>query len=137
MNPFQDLLDWFNTIPRLHSDFLARMFFILSSEQTSDLNLTSEQARKKFLLYLSRPDFPPRSIARLENIKCIFSFIMNNKDFFMREDNPFIPRHAEKTGKISFLEPRQWEKTRTSWNQLLQSSLSPRVISAMLHKSSW
>lgn len=137
MNPLQEFINWFNSLSGQHQGFLARIYFFLTTEDSTDLALDPRQAREKFLLLLTRQDFSPRIVARLVRVRSTMDLILENRNYFLQENNlPFNLTPAQQR-KVSFLEPKQWERIYYSWLDLRARALSDQVLSRLLQKSSW
>lgn len=133
----QEFINWYNSLSGQHQGFLARIYFFLTTEDTADLVMDSRQARQKFLLFLTRQDFAPRIVARLAQVRSVMDLILENRSYFLQESNlPFELSSAQRR-KISFLEPRQWERIHHSWLDLRARDLSDQVLFRLLQKSSW
>ena len=118
-NPAQTFWDWFSDLPVANREFLAHLFWICTTEDTTDLMMDPEASLAKFAHYLSRPDFPVRVLSRVVIVRGMISFILNNRQSF--EDRKLWPGSKK---NVSFLSEAQWNKHLRTWRMLVSGELS-------------
>ncbi len=137
MNPLEELIRWYHSLPPGQRGFMARMYFFLTTDNTSDLALSPDEAERKFVLLVIKNDFQPRTISRLAQIRSILDLILENRSFFLNLENLPFSLDLPRSEKLSFLEPRQWEKVYLSWLDLRAKALSDKILSSLLQNSKW
>jgi hypothetical protein len=115
-NPIQAFVEWFQSLAVGHRQYLAHMFFVLTTQNTTDLAMAKETSPDRFLSYVVKKDFPVRVVARMVVIRGIFDFILLNKDELLQE-TPGAP-------SIVNISEKHWEKGFESWRMLRGKELS-------------
>ncbi len=129
-NPVDIFLSWFNTVPIFQQQYLARVFFLCTTENAADFALEPEQARVRLRNYISRRDFPLRIISRLMIARSIFDLILDNHEFFREMETQIasLPGSGSARDKIASLSEKQWEQTAASWRNLRNSEFNDRAF---------
>lgn len=123
-NPVIIFRNWFKAQPINQQQYLSRMYWLFTSENTADLILNGQEALKKFDYKLTEQDFPLRILSRAMFVRTMFDFIVKNRQVLERQ----IPR----AGKVCPLSEKQWQKTRQSWLELRSSRLNDQVFDKWL-----
>ena len=129
-NPTAAFLSWFGTIPMLHRQSLARLFFLFTTTNSADFSLSPAGALERFNHYITAPDFTLRRIARLVMICSVFDLIMDNRERIENAGNELTG--VSGTRNVLALSDRQWEKTVASWHELRGRVLNDQMIGLWL-----
>ena len=115
-NPIQAFVEWYQSLALGHRQYLAHMFLVLTTQNTTDLAMPKETSPDRFLAYVVKKDFPVRVVARMVVIRGIFDFIFLNRDQLVQETPgaPFVVDISQK----------HWEKGFDSWRMLRGKELS-------------
>jgi len=132
--PMHELfLRWFNQMPLVCQQKLARIAWFLLTDDISDMALSSEEILKKFKNYISSADFPIRKAAQMIMILALFDSIMENLPVFLNITKELF-EDAELEKKLVNIEEKMWEKIREGWNRLRNVYYSVDLISIALEK---
>ena len=124
IDPIQLYLDWLKDIPVIHAEYIAYIFWVLTTQNTADLALTRKEALRSFKSHILGQDFPVRVVSRMLTVKEHTNLIVNNSNVFLARDR--VSEMFE--GKVLFLSEKQWEKTLYSWNSLYSGYLSQEIF---------
>ena len=129
-NPVDIFFSWFNTVPIFQQQYLARMFFLCTTENAADFALDPEQARLRLGQYIRRSDFPLRIISRIIVTRAVFDMILNNPVFFQEMQHQLTGAAADGSGeaKVARLSDKQWQQTAASWRRLRNSEFTDRAF---------
>ena len=123
-------LNWFNSMPLVCQQKLARIIWMLITDDISDMALPSEDILFKFKLHVSSIDIPLRKAARITMIIAITDSIMENIFDFLNIDQNFKDLQLEK--KLISLEEKIWEKIRENWYKVRESFYPFNLLSLAL-----
>ena len=117
---------WFESIPLWQQRTLAHLHTIMTSPNTSYFALDGAEALRHFFNVMSRPDFPVRRVARLLQVRSIFSFVFYDVEFVRRYtlDNPDL-----RDGAVNAA-PHHWDRCAEQWRSLCAQELG----NASLHR---
>ncbi len=119
-------LAWFDTIPPLHQQHIARLFILCTTDNSADFALTAEQALVRFRHYVTGGDFHLRQLSRLVVLRAIFDLILNNRRRFMAMEQELAAGAPDR--KVAWFSEKQWEKTEASWRNFRNSTLTDKAI---------
>jgi hypothetical protein len=117
-NPLQALWNWFSGLPVQHQEFLATLYWTLTTDDTSDFGLAPDEYVRRFASSLTRQDFPLRTMSRLVIIRSMVDFIIQNRKV-LQDDGVLKSK-----GKVVPLAEEQWKAVASGWAELRQSHLS-------------
>ena len=126
----EPFLNWFNSMPLVCQQKLARIIWMLITDDISDMALPSEDILFKFKLHVSSIDIPLRKAARITMIIAITDSIMENIFDFLNIDQNFKDLQLEK--KLISLEEKIWEKIRENWYKVRESFYPFNLLSLAL-----
>ncbi len=134
--PIEVFLSWFHTLPVLQRQYIARLFFLCTTENSADFALTPEEALTRLENYMNGPDFVLRRLSRLMIVRAIFDLILNNYNRFDALNQSFSAsgRTGDAGGNVARLSPKQWERTVSSWRQFRNSLLTDQAIYLWLQR---
>lgn len=115
-NPIQAFIEWYRSLALGQRQYIAHMFIVLTTQNTSDLVMGKETSPERFELHAVKKDFPVRMIARMMVVRAIVDFIFINKVELSRE-TPGAP-------SIVNISEKQWEKGLEAWRVLRGVELS-------------
>ena len=120
MDPEQAFANWFENLPPGQRQTLAYLHLLMTSATGNDFALTPEEALTRFQTLLRTPDFPLRRAARLLMIRSVFSFLLSDVDFMLRQlaGSPRIERD------LLPISPFQWLRSAALWRRLCCGELS-------------
>jgi hypothetical protein len=94
------------------------MFYLLTTDDNRDLVLSGQEARQKFIYFLTREDFPVRRGVRMLQTVAVLDFIINFRNSL------FLESPALSHPSLLDFEEKLWEKTVKSWNVLATGPLA-------------
>lgn len=123
-NPIAQFLAWYRSLAAGQRSYLAHMYMVLTTENTSDLAMARDHSPERFERVVVQRDFPLRMVSKMVVIRSIIDFIFINKDQLMQETPvaTSLPHIADK----------QWEVGLESWRVLRSVELSDRSINLWL-----
>ncbi len=108
---------WFEQMPLVCQQKLARIAWLLITEDMSDMGLSSEEILQKFKAYVVSLDIPIRKAAKMIMLVSLFDSIMENLSEFLKlDEGPFNDPQLEK--KLVYIEKKMWQKLKDSWIRL-------------------
>ena len=129
-NPIDSFLAWFNTIPVLHQQYMARLFFLCTTDNSADFAMSPDEALKRLQYYAAGPDFLLRRLSRLMILRTVFDLILNNRERLENLDHQLAGIVQDQ--KVVGLSEKQWEKTADSWRRFRSRVLTDKVIFSLL-----
>ena len=130
VNPIQAYRSWLHGLPWPQRSYLASMFWLCTTENTTDMTLSPEEHLGKLDYYLIREDFPVRVVSRMVTVRAVTDFILRNRQILIGGEIGLPLR--SRGDNVLFLSEKQWEKTLTSWRALSGKELSDAAFSAWL-----
>lgn len=126
ITPIDAFLQWFDALPVPLRRYLAHIFRICTTEDTSQMVALPQQSLDGFRLWAVKSDFPLRVAARLFYIRSIFDMvILHHKEICSGDD--FFPV-SDETKNIIQLSSRQWEDILESWTHLRSREMSDTYV---------
>ncbi len=119
-NPITAFIQWFNSLANTHKEYIAHIYFVLTTQDTTDLALDEENAFIRFQMFVTRQDFPLRVVARMVVIRSVMDFVFINRD-------QLAPDAVHGPDLIDIAE-KQWETASNSWKNLRAKELSDPYI---------
>lgn len=118
--PEQKFLTWFESFPAWQQRILAHLHTMMTSGNTAYFVLDGEEALRHFYNEVHKPDFPVRRVARLLQIRSVFSFVFYDVEFVRRYmlDNPCLET------SVAVLKKHEWDWCAECWDQLCANELS-------------
>ncbi len=96
------------------------MYFVLTTQDTTDLAIESKAALVRFQIHVTKNDFPLRVVARMVTVRAIIDFLFINRDLLVTQ--PI-------TGpKLTDIAQKQWDTAFESWKILRAGELSDPYI---------
>jgi len=118
--PEQKFLTWFESLPSWQQCILAHLHTMMTSTNTAYFVLDGEEALRHFHNEVHKPDFPVRRVARLLQIRSVFSFVFYDVEFVRRYmlDNPYLGN------SVAVLNKHEWDWCSERWRELCANELS-------------
>lgn len=134
IKPINAFLSWFYALPVSQQQYLARMFFLCTTDNSADFALTPEEALLRLKYYITADDFLLRRLTRLIILRTIFDMILSNRERFDTMDRQLeaIGQVGDKGAKVARLSEKQWERTLASWRRFRNSVLTDQAIYSYL-----
>ncbi len=108
---------WFEEMPLICQQKLARIAWFLITEDMSDMGLSSEEILQKFKAYIVSLDIPIRKAAKMIMLISLFDSIMINLSEFLKlDEGMFNDPQLEK--KLIYIEKKMWQKLKDNWIKL-------------------
>jgi hypothetical protein len=128
IEPEQQFLTWFATLPLWQQRTLAHLYTMMSSPNTAYFALDGDEALRHFRNVVSMPDFPVRRVARLLHVRAVFSFVFYDVEFVRRYmlDNPGLNHGAVDVA------PHHWDRCAANWRKLCTTQLSDATLHCWL-----
>lgn len=120
IDPQRKFLLWFESIPAWQQRTLAHLHTMMTSPNTTYFTLDGAEALRHFYHVVGAPDFAVRQVARLLQVRSVFSFVFYDVAFVRRYmlDNPSVGSEALSAA------PHHWDRCAASWHKLCAASLS-------------
>ncbi|MCG8641123.1 MAG: hypothetical protein MI862_15420 [Desulfobacterales bacterium] len=125
--PCEAFIKWFDTIPPSLRKYLAHVFRICTTEDTSQMAMLPEQSLTHFRNWALKTDFPMRIAARMFYIRSVFDMVI----FHRHEIDTQLGSVSGRTDpgqKIVPISSRQWDETMESWKDLRKKELADSYI---------
>jgi hypothetical protein len=123
--------EWFESLSRRQQETLARLFWILTTNDLSDTALSSEALLRKFRAYVLGADLGIRSLVKMISIVSVMDFILQHI-FTLLDVEGFLGLDRMANKKIITLETHLWQKTIASWSEFKRAYFSSQQVSAWL-----
>jgi len=118
---------WFEEMPLICQQKLARIAWLLITEDMSDMGLSSEEILQKFKAYVVSLDIPIRKAAKMVMLISLFDSIMTNLSEFLKlSEAPFNDPKLEK--KLVYIEKKMWQKLKDNWIKLRNKYYSDDLL---------
>jgi hypothetical protein len=119
-------VSWFDNIPVSLRKYLAHIFRICTTEDTSQMTALPDHSLESFRNWVVKLDFPLRIAARMFYIRSIFDMVIFHYQEIIA-DETFYPAFPEKT-KIIQISSKQWEEILETWKVLRLKEMSDIYI---------
>ena len=123
--------NWFSKAPVICQEKLARIAWLLITDDMSDMALSSEEILAKFKAYVFSIDIPLRKAAKILMIISLFDSIMANLEDFLEVSTYFF-ENTESEKKLISIENKMWEKIKNSWPKVKDKYYTANLISLTL-----
>ncbi len=124
--PWEAFINWFDKIPVSLRQYLAHIFRICTTEDTSQMTASQDQSLTGFRNWAIKMDFPLRVAARMFYIRSIFDMVIfHYKEICTGDD--FLHLSSEKDNIIQ-ISTKQWEEILGSWKNLRAQEMSDIYI---------
>lgn len=128
-NPMQALWNWFSALPVQHREFLATLYWTLTTDDTSEFGLSPAEYVHRFAGSLQQEDFPLRTMSRLVMIRSMVDFILRNRMVLQDKALDRWAFEAHGQGKVIHLAEEQWKSVVSAWYDLRTNELSDDNLS--------
>lgn len=96
------------------------MYFVLTTENTTDLAIETEMAKDRFVLLVTKKDFSVRVVARMVTVRGLVDFLFINRDQ--------LAAPVLSGANVIGIGEKQWETAFQSWKHIRQTELSDPYI---------
>ncbi len=127
ITPREAFIQWFDSLPRNLAVVLARLFYICTTEDTSQMVQDSRTYWTNFKYLLVKSDFPLRIAARMFYIRSIFDMVIFHHEQLIM-GNKMLPPGQGGESELALLSGKQWERVLESWTQLRGQEMSETYI---------
>ena len=128
ITPLDALLKWFDALPVPLRKYLAHIFRVCTTEDTSQMLAMSGQSLHSFRIWAGRSDFPLRTAARLFYIRSIFDMVIfHYKEILAGDEHSLLFPEADNIVQLS---SKQWEDALESWKNLRSREMSDIYVHA-------
>ena len=126
ITPLQAFIAWFDNTPVALRQYLAHIFQVCTTENTSLMVVNQEQSLENFKNWLVKKDFPLRVTAKMFYVRSIFDMVIIHYKEILKGDDVFnLVSQNQNIVKISL---KQWEKIFDSWIDLRKKEMSDTYI---------
>lgn len=126
INPLQDFILWFDSLPVHHRKFLAHLYRVCTTDSTIDMVMDPDKSLELFRNSLLTTDFPLRTCARVFQLRGIFDLMLMNYKTLISDMGDLFQNTD--VSNVSMLSPHQWEKTLETWRGLRSKELSDNTV---------
>ena len=133
--PINIFLSWFHSLPVSQRQYIARLFFLCTTENSADFALSPAEALVRLENYILAPDFEVRKLSRLMIVRAVFDLILNNYEKFEALSRRVSMAAGQNQGEnVASLSAKQWERTIASWRHFRSSVLTDKAIYLCLQR---
>lgn len=126
ITPTVAFVQWFDNIPLELRRYLAHVFRVCTTEDTSRMVALPEQSLASFAAWIGKPDFPLRIAAKMFYIRAVFDMVILHHNEII-DDDGFLGLLSQKNNIVR-LSAKQWERVVGSWITLRQATLSDAYV---------
>ncbi len=126
ITPFEAFIIWFDKIPIPLRRYLAHIFRVCTTDDTSQMAALPDQSLEGFRNWAVQMDFPLRIAARMFYIRSIFDMVILHYREIVAEEG-FSHLSSEKNNIIQ-ISSKQWEEIFESWTNLRTKQMSDTYI---------
>ena len=124
--PLEAFMSWFATAPVSLRRYLAHIFRVCTTDDTSHMAALPDQSLDWFGNWAIQKDFPLRIAARMFYIRSIFDMVIFHYQEILAGDIFFHP--ASEKDNIIKISSKQWENIHRSWIELRGNEMSDVFI---------
>ena len=126
ITPWEAFINWFDGVPLSLRKYLAHIFRICTTDDTSRMADRPEAALEGFRHWAVTQDFPLRIAARMFYIRSIFDMVIFHYQEILKGNGAFPP--ALEKDNIIPISVRQWEDILESWKDLRNREMTDTYI---------
>lgn len=126
ITPWEAFITWFDGVPLSLRKYLAHIFRICTTDDTSRMADRPEAALEGFRHWAVTQDFPLRIAARMFYIRSIFDMVIVHHQEILKGTGSFPP--ALEKDNIIPISVRQWEDILESWKDLRDREMTDTYI---------
>ncbi len=134
-NPVKVFMEWFDNLFPEQRKYLAKAYLVLTTDDTNDFALDSDQALVKFRNKVLKQDFPLRQLTKIVHVRSVIDFILRNRTVIAGQTG-VISESEHISGKVIDLREKHWEKVVNSWQRICHTELTDKAINVWLKKIS-
>ncbi len=126
ITPWEAFISWFDAVPISMRRYLAHVFRICTTEDTSQMSVQPKDSLERFRNWAVTTDFPLRIAARMFYIRSVFDMVIfHHKEILTAKE--ILPRQSEQNNIIP-ISSRQWEEILDSWKELRTKEMSDNYV---------
>ena len=126
ITPWEAFIKWFDAVPISLRRYLAHIFRICTTDDTSQMAARPEDSLEGFRSWALKTDFPLRIAARMFYIRSIFDMVILHHQEIQTGNGLFpLPMEIDNIIPISL---RQWEDILESWKGLRHQEMADTYI---------
>ncbi|MEE4362570.1 MAG: hypothetical protein V2J08_01485 [Desulfotignum sp.] len=126
ITPTAAFVQWFDNIPIELRKYLAHIFRVCTTEDTSQMAALPDQSLTGFRAWVVKLDFPLRMAAKMFYIRAVFDMVILHRHE-ITDDKGAFGLLSEKSNIVR-LSAKQWEAVIHSWKALRQAQLSDTYV---------
>lgn len=124
--PLEAFINWFDNVPVSLRKYLAHIFKICTTDDTSQMAALPDQSLDGFRNWAVKMDFPLRIAARMFYIRSVFDMVIfHYKEIIAGEE--FFHLASEKDNIVQ-ISSKQWEEIFKSWIDLRRNEMADTYI---------
>lgn len=124
--PWEAFINWFDGVPVSLRRYLAHIFRICTTDDTSQMAARPEDSLEGFRNWAVTLDFPIRIAARMFYIRSIFDMVIFHHQEILTGTDCFSGLSGK--GNIIPISLRQWEDILESWKELRDREMTDTYI---------
>ena len=124
ITPWEAFLVWFDSVPLSLRKALAHVFRVCTTNNTSQMAVSSQESLDRFYHWVCGTDFPLRIAARMFYIRSVFDLVICHHDGIVKDT---VAQDWD-NDKVVPISAKQWEEVLTSWAALRNRELSDAYI---------
>lgn len=125
ITPWEAFIQWFDSVPVPLRKYLAHIFRVCTTDDTTHLVASAEQSLENFRGWLTTMDFPLRVAARVFYVRSVFDMVLFHHKELLSDEMGASP--LSENG-ISLISDRQWAVVLESWKSLRTKEMSDTYI---------
>ncbi len=128
VTPLEAFIKWFDNVPVPLRKYLAHIFRVSTTDDTSHMAARSDQSLEWFRNWAVTMDFPLRIAARMFYIRSVFDMVIFHYTEILSGDDIF----SSASGKDNIIQisSKQWEDIFESWKDLRSKEMSDTYVHA-------
>ncbi len=127
ITPQAAFVQWFDSLPRNIAESLARLFYICTTDDTSQMAQDAGMYWANFKYLLVKSDFPLRIAARMFYIRSIFDMVIFHHEQLIA-GNRMLSHGSGDGSELALLSEKQWDRVLDSWTKLRGQEMSENYI---------
>jgi len=125
--PLEAFVKWFDSVPISLRKYLAHIFRICTTEDTSQMLAIPDQSLEGFRRWVIKMDFPLRVAARMFYVRSIFDMVIFHYKEIVSGSDAFSHLAGERNNIVQ-ISTRQWDGIFASWKELRHKEMADTYI---------
>jgi hypothetical protein len=128
INPAAAFIRWYDGLSPAHRQHLAHVYYVCTTQDTTDMLMAPADSLQRFVRHLARPDFPLRLVARMFIVRTVFDLLLVHRKELIIAPDEWIPSGSR--DKMISLGRHRWDRVMDSWAALRAKELSDSHLHA-------